>query len=67
MVVNTPPTPQVEHTRNELTLLSSINSDFIVNLKCYFKDNSNIFLVLDVCLASLGIAMTNDSSVRSLH
>lgn len=41
---------QVEHTRNELALMSSINCDFIVNMKCSFKDNSNIFLVLDFAI-----------------
>lgn len=39
---------QVEHTRNELSLLSSLKFDFIVNMRSYFKDNSNIFFVLDV-------------------
>ena len=39
---------QVEHTRNELSLLSSLSYDFIVNMRSYFKDNSNIFFVLDV-------------------
>lgn len=41
---------QVEHTKNELALLASINFEFIVNLKSYFKDNSNIFLVLDYAI-----------------
>ena len=39
---------QVEHTRNELSLLSSLKYEFIVNMRSYFKDNSNIFFVLDV-------------------
>jgi serine/threonine protein kinase len=41
---------QVEHTRNELSLLSSMSFEFIVNMKSYFKDNSNIFLVLDFAI-----------------
>jgi protein kinase A len=40
----------VEHTRNELAILSSINFDFIVNMRSYFKDNSNIFFVLDFAI-----------------
>lgn len=41
---------QVEHTRNELSLLSSLSFDFIVNMRSYFKDNSNIFFVLDFAI-----------------
>jgi serine/threonine protein kinase len=41
---------QVEHTRNELSLLASMNFIFIVNMKSHFKDNSNVFLVLDFAI-----------------
>lgn len=41
---------QVEHTRNELSLLASLSFEFIVNMRSYFKDNSNIFFILDFAI-----------------
>lgn len=38
---------QVEHTLNEKKILSSISCPFIVNLAYSFKDNSNLYMVLE--------------------
>jgi serine/threonine protein kinase len=38
---------QIEHTLNEKQILASINFPFIVSLSYSFKDNSNIYMVLE--------------------
>ena len=38
---------QVEHTLNEKKILYSIKFPFIVNLAYFFKDNSNLYMVLE--------------------
>ncbi|KAL5965700.1 cAMP-dependent protein kinase catalytic subunit alpha, partial [Taenia solium] len=38
---------QVEHTLNEKKILSCINFPFIVALKTFFKDNSNLYMALE--------------------
>ena len=38
---------EVEHTLSEKSLLSSISFPFIVNLDSSFKDNSNLYMVLE--------------------
>ena len=41
---------QIEHTRNELMLLLSISHDFIISLRANFKDNCNLYFVLDFAI-----------------
>ncbi|XP_021951760.1 cAMP-dependent protein kinase catalytic subunit 1 isoform X3 [Folsomia candida] len=38
---------QVEHTLNEKKILHAINFPFLVTLKYHFKDNSNLYMVLE--------------------
>ncbi|OQV26088.1 cAMP-dependent protein kinase catalytic subunit alpha [Hypsibius exemplaris] len=38
---------QVEHTLNEKKVLSCVSFPFLVNLDTFFKDNSNLYLVLE--------------------
>eukprot|EP00049_Salpingoeca_infusionum_P011626 m.203019 g.203019 ORF g.203019 m.203019 type:complete len:357 (+) comp14985_c0_seq2:370-1440(+) len=38
---------QVEHTLNERNILATVTCPFIVNLVSYFKDNSNLYLVME--------------------
>jgi len=38
---------QIDHTMNEKLVLASINFPFVVMLKFHFKDNVNIYLVMD--------------------
>lgn len=38
---------QVEHTLNEKRVLCAVNFPFIVSLKIHFKDNSNLYMLLD--------------------
>ncbi|XP_041475079.1 cAMP-dependent protein kinase catalytic subunit alpha-like [Lytechinus variegatus] len=38
---------QVEHTLNEKKILQAISFPFIVSLSYHFKDNSNLYMVLD--------------------
>jgi protein kinase A len=40
---------QVEHTINEKMILSAIDFPFLVHLHASFKDNSNLFIVMEVC------------------
>ena len=42
-----PSFPQVDHTLAEKRILYSINFPFLVKLRFHFKDNSNLYLVLD--------------------
>ncbi|XP_067136515.1 cAMP-dependent protein kinase catalytic subunit beta-like isoform X2 [Centruroides vittatus] len=38
---------QVDHTLNEKRILDAINFPFLVNLKFYFKDNINLYMIQD--------------------
>ncbi|KER22068.1 hypothetical protein T265_09755 [Opisthorchis viverrini] len=38
---------QVEHTMNEKTILQAINFPFVVGMAYSFKDNTNLYMVLD--------------------
>ena len=38
---------QVEHTLNEKKILQAITFPFIVALEYHFKDNSNLYMVLE--------------------
>lgn len=38
---------QVEHTLHEKQILQSINFPFLVSMKYHFKDNSNLYMVLE--------------------
>lgn len=38
---------QVEHTKNERAILSSVKYTFIVNLWGTFQDDGNLYMVLD--------------------
>jgi len=39
---------QVEHTMNEKNILAAVDFPFLVNLVGSFKDNSNLYMVLEV-------------------
>lgn len=38
---------QVDHTLNEKRILDAIHFPFLVNLKFYFKDNTNLYMIQD--------------------
>ena len=41
---------QIEHTLYEKQILSGISFPFIVNLRASFKDNCNLYMVMDVSI-----------------